>query len=429
MKKFFKYIFAIGLLLSLQAYADLSTLSGGFNLTETDEFHYDAATDGTKTSAQVAVDDIKRLGGKHVELNVRARMITGTGTEIVPVTKPADRANEAKRMIRLMKYIKDQGMTVGIRPIFFVVGPNGEFPYRQMMPDGTVKHWWHGNIQPSDPDRWFDSFRTYLDVYITIANIGKADEFTVGAELYSMTVGIEDQWMAHPHGFPGRWVSLLRYVKSKLPRAMLMYDINFTDDSNNDTDFQKSGGELERWRYRLVDLAKPTDPEEFKIWQDLVQFWRELDGIGIDMYRSLASRGQVPPTDYAQLVNLLRQRADSYASQVDTTWTEISLITEVEKKFYFKEIGYRSVENGFIDPFTFADNDPRINIAHQAAAYEAFLGAFWDAQWPWMGGVFFWDVSIDPKKNTGTDSGFSPIKKKQTEAIIMQRFQNATVLN
>lgn len=426
MKTIFKIILAIGLLLSGQAYADLKIgLSGGFNLTETDDFLYDAATDGTKTPAQVAVDNIKRLGGKHVELNVRARMTTGTGTEIIPVTKPADRADEAKRMIRLMKYIKERGMTVGIRPIFFVVGPNGEFPYHQIMPDGTRKHWWHGNIQPSDPNRWFDSFRTYLDVYITIANIGKADEFTVGAELYSMTVGIEDQWVAHPHGFPGRWIALLRYVKARLPKALLMYDINFTDDSNMDSDFQKSGGELERWRYRLVDLAEPTDPDQYKIWKDLVNFWRELDGVGIDMYRSLASSDQVPPTDYNQLVNLLRQRADSYASQVDTTWTEISLVTESEKKLYFKEIGYRSVENGFIDPFTFADNDPRVNIKHQAAAYEAFLGAFWDARWPWLGGVFFWDISVDPKKHQGTDSGFSPINKKQTENVIIPRFTGA----
>lgn len=422
MKKFFKYLLSLGLLLSVQAKADLANVSGGFNLTETDEFHYDASVDGTKTPAQVAVDHIKRLGGKHVELNVRARMITGTGTEIVPVTKPADRADEAKRMIRLMKYIKEQGMTVGIRPIFFVVGPNGEFPYYQIMPDGHRKHWWHGNIQPVDPDRWFDSFRTYLDVYITIANIGKADEFTIGAELYSMTVGIEDQWEEYQYGFPGRWLALLRYVKMKLPRAMLMYDINFTDDSNASGGFQKSGGELERWRYRLVDLANPTDPEELKIWQDLVQFWRELDGIGIDMYRSLASRGQVPPTNYNDLVKLLRQRADSYASQLDTAWTEISLVTEIEKKLYFKEIGYRSVQNGFIDPFTFADNDPRVNIMHQAAAYDAFFGAFWDAKWPWLGGVFFWDVSVDPSKHTGKDSGFSPVNKKQTEEVILRRF-------
>ena len=30
------------------------------------------------------------------------------------------------------------------------------------------------------------------------------------------------------------------------------------------------------------------DPEENQIWQNLVQFWTELDRIGIDMYRSFA---------------------------------------------------------------------------------------------------------------------------------------------
>ena len=81
------------------------------------------------------------------------------------------------------------------------------------------------------------------------------------------------------------------------------------------------------------------------------------------------------------------------------------------------------MQNGFIDPFTYADNDPRVNIAHQAAAYDAFLEAFWDAKWPWLGGVFFWDVSTDPSKNAGNDSGFSPVNKKQTEDVILRRFQ------
>ena len=60
MRKLFKYFIALGLLFSVQAYADLANVSGGFNLTETDDFHYDASIDGTKTPAQVAVDHIKR---------------------------------------------------------------------------------------------------------------------------------------------------------------------------------------------------------------------------------------------------------------------------------------------------------------------------------------------------------------------------------
>ena len=415
-----KLILVIAALMSLNATAQ----SGGFNLTESDTYIYDANANpaGPKTNAQIAVDKIKAINGKHIELNLRATMITGTGTEIIPVTKPAQRADEAKRLLRLIKYIKDQGMTVGLRPIFFVVGPAGEFPYFEKQADGTMKLWWHGNIQPSDPNRWFESFRTYLDSYLTVANIGKVDYFTIGAELYSMTVGIEDQWKQYPYGFPGRWLSLLRYVRAKIPKTKLMYDINFTDDSNTESGFAKSGGELERWRYRIVDLANPTDPMENQIWVDLCTFWRELDAIGIDMYRSLASKNQPIPNDQAKLIALLKQRTDSYATQLDTAWTEISLITEVEKKLYFKELGYRSVENGFIDPFLYDNNTGALNILHQTAAYEAFFSSFWDAKWPWFGGVYFWDVSVDPKRVGLGDSGFSPIGKGPTEDVIRKRF-------
>lgn len=413
------YVLILALFAALPSMAQI----GGFNLTENTGFNYDAAPAGqSKKPAQTAVDEIKRLGGKHVILNVRAIMKGPRSTEIVPVTPPAERASEAKRMIALMKYIKEQGLTVGIRPIFFVVGPNGEFPYFEKQADGTTKTWWHGNIQPSDPNRWFESFRTYLDQYITISSIGKADEFTVGAELYSMTVGVEDQWKEYPYGFPGRWLSLLRYVKTKLPKARLMYDINFTDDSNTQSGFAKSGGELERWRYRLVDLANPSNEAEAAIWNDLVSFWKELDAVGIDMYRSLASKNAVLPIQKEPLIATLKERTDSLATQLDNTLTEISLVTELEKPVIFKEIGFKSVDRGFIDPFDYASANGQVNMMHQSAAFEAFLSSFWDAKWPWFSGVIFWDIAVDPALQGTQDKGFSPLQKPESESVIIKRF-------
>lgn len=444
-------------------YSAYSKPLGGFNLTESDNFVFEAnPPEKEKSNAQKRVDEAKQLGTSHIILNLIGRMTTGTGNEVLPVTPPSQRGQEARRILSLIKYIQSQQMTVGLRPIFFVVGPQGEFPYFETVADGTKKLWWHGNIQPQDPNRWFDSFRTFLDSYISIARLGKVEEFTIGAELYSLTVGIEDQWKEHPYGFPGQWLSLLRYIRGKLPQARLMYDVNFTDDNNSESGFQKSGGELERWRYRLVDLANPSNEDEKKIWLDLVQFWSELDAIGIDMYRNLASRSQEIPTDYQKLIALLKQRADSYASQMDTTWFEISSTVNIEKPFIFKEVGYRSVEKGFIDPFTYVQSTGEIkfippyevfnflkkealvrapyrgffdrynlniasasplNLSHQAAALEAFLGAFWDAEWPWFGGVSFWDLPIDPIKHGPKDPGFSPLGKPLSEKAIQKRYQ------
>lgn len=406
--------------------ADLATASyvAGFNLTESDGFMYDAGTGNSpKTLAQEAVDNAKALGANHIILNVRATMKGPYSSEVNPVTLPAERSKETMRMARLIKYIQSQGMTVGIRPIFFVVGPNGEFPYIEKQTDGSMKVWWHGNIQPKDPNRWFESFRVYLDLYLTVAKLAKVDEFTIGAELYSMTVGVEDQWKEYPYGFPGRWLELLRYVRSKLPKARLMYDVNFTDDSVSGGGMSASGGEFERWRYRLVDLANPTNPEEAKIWEDLVSFWKELDAVGFDIYRSLASRNQQIPDDYVQVVEILKSRSDSYATQLDNGLTQIELTLDHHKAAIIKEIGFRSVEKGFIDPFAYA-GDGTVNLKHQSAAYQAVFESFWKPQWPWFNGINFWDIAVDPSKKGPEDIGFSPLGKPQTEQIVKQYYLN-----
>ncbi len=417
--KFLIFLF----LFSLQAHAQMKQISG-FNLTENGgTFVYDASADNnTLTEAQNRVLQARQLGANHIILNVRAKMIGGRSSEIIPVTPPSEKQKEAQRMVRLIKYIKSIGMSVGIRPIFFVVGPNGEFPYSELQSDGRLKLWWHGNIQPSDPNRWFESFRNYLDQYMLIAKLAQADEFTIGAELYSMTVGIEDQWPENPYGFPGRWLELLRYVRAKIPKAQLHYDINYTDDTVNNGALLKAGGEIERWRYRLVDLAEPEDPAQAQIWKDLVAFWTELDAIGIDMYRSLAGPTDLVPLETNSLVKLLRLRSDAYASQLDNILTEISIYLSHDKKIVLKEVGFRSVENGFIDPFTYA-GPGSYNEAHQYAAVRALFESFIDPQWSWFGGVNLWDLPIDPSLNGQGDTGFSPVGKKMTEDLIRKYYQ------
>lgn len=394
----------------------------GFNLIEEGEFVYDFDA-GKVLPAQTAVDQAKRLGANHIILNFKALMRGPYSNEVVPLTPPAERNSERQRVSRLVRYIKSQGMTVGFRPIFFVTGPQGEFPWIEKFPNGESRVWWHGNIQPQDPDRWFESFRVYLDLYIPLAKILHVEEFTVGAELYSMTVGIEDQWKEHPYGFPGRWLALLRYVRSKLPGVRLMYDINFTDDKVTMDGFDTTGGELERWRYRLVDLAQRQDPKEKAIWEDLKNFWLELDAIGLDVYRSLASHRDQLPTQYDALVRFLRIRTDAFATQIDSILSEISLTLGQEKPAIFKELGFRSVEKGFIDPFAYAGSGKPM-IEHQAAAYQAYFESFWRAGFSWFQGFNFWEISLDPKRAGPTDNGFSPVGKAKTEAVILQYFTN-----
>ncbi|MFM8268974.1 MAG: glycoside hydrolase family 113, partial [Pseudomonadota bacterium] len=202
----------------------------GATLTEVGDYVFDAAIgSGEKTAAQKMVDRSFEVGVRHLVLSPRAVMTHPRNSEIVPMTPPEKRADERKRMVRLISYIHSKGMTVGIRPIFFVIDGNGHTPYVETLPDGSKKEWWHGNIQPEQPNAWFESFKTYLDLYLPISAQTGVEEFTIGAELYSMTVGIEDQWKANPHGLPAQWVRLLSYARTKLPpTTRIMYDINFT---------------------------------------------------------------------------------------------------------------------------------------------------------------------------------------------------------
>ncbi len=400
-------------------FASSTEIIKGFNLVEGGGFIFDASINGRdKTPAQLAIDQAQRLGANHIILNVQASMKGPRANEVTAVIPPSGHRSQMQRIGRLISYIKAKNITVGLRTIFFVYGPDGEFPYVEKMPDGSYKVWWHGNIQPADPNRWFDSFKIYLDTYLTIARFNGVDEFTLGAELHSMTVGIHDDWPEHPYGFPGRWLALLRYARAKLGNHVrIMYDINFTDAVINMFGLPMPGGEFETWRYRLVDLANPRDPNENKIWQTLVSFWRELDAVGIDMYRSLASPQDVLPLEGNALVDLLKLRSNSFSVQMDTALREIAYTLGFEKNVIFKEIGFRSVEKGFIDPFNYALQGS-VNVLHQAVAYQAIFESFWAPNWPWFKGLNFWQISLDPAHSGQADGGFSPVNKLLTESVI-----------
>ncbi len=297
------------------------------------------------------------------------------------------------------------------------------------------RDWWHGNVEPEDVNRWFESFTQYLNLYLPIAKIGNVDEFTIGAELYSMTVGIEDTWDEQPYGFPQNWLKVLNYVKERLPRTCrIMYDINFTDDKVEAGGLDQHGGEFLRWKIRLVDFKeKAKTPQDKIIYESYVKLWKGLDAVGIDNYRSLATKQTAIPANYAALVKTLQQTSDRYVSQIELALLEIEN-TEAEvdgkvvpigrKDVILKELGFRSVTKSFIDPFVYAGNRGELNLEHQAAAYEATFKSFWNENLDWFKGIVFWDASIDLTKQGPEDLGFSPIRKPPVEKVLRTYFKD-----
>lgn len=412
---------ALGILSAFPAQAAIRTK--GFTITEIGTHRYDASLDpASKTEAQYIVDRLYAMGVRHINLSPRAVMRDPRGNFVELMTPAGELSWERDRYIRFINYVHGLGMTVGIRPIFFVVDGNGNIPYVENLVGGGYKVWWHGNIQPNDPAAWYASFRTYLETYMEIANAARAEEFTIGAELQSMTVGIGAEWPQHPQGFPRYLRELVSSARSKLySGARIMYDINYADDEVITTAGVEYGGEIVEWRKALVDDVANGLPASER-WQDLAAVWRGLDAIGLDMYRSLASATEVLPVTYPELVTRLRQSTDEFAMQMSDTLEAINNVTGVAKPMVLKEVGYRSVDRGFVDPFLYAGTGV-YNAEHQAAAFEAVMSSFFmNPTLKGFDGIVFWDASVDMSRHGTADLGFSPIGKGVSEGVLLKYF-------
>lgn len=377
----------------------------GISLTEIGDHLYDAAPAGSvKSEAQIMVDVLAQLGVRHLILSPRATQRDPRGSDIVPV----GRGEVRQRYLRLIDYVHGKGMTVGIRPLLFVVDAKGNTP----LVDGAGKIWWHGNIEPRDAAAWFASLRSYLDPFLEITAAGAVEEFTLGAELQSMTVGLPGITL----GAADECLSLLDHARASLPPSTrVMYDLNYTDVLHSAEDFTMVGGETALWTSIL--LGHEGHPDRDK----LARFWKGLDAVGIDMYRSLASDRERLPEDPAALIALLKRNAAAALADLDGRLDEIAAALGTDQRVSFKEVGYRSVTRGFVRPFEYAGNG-ELNVGHQAAAYEAFLGALDEITSPRFRGAVLWDASVSLRLHGPLDLGFSPIGKSETEAVIRRFF-------
>ena len=392
-------------------------LKKAMNLTTYQSWGYtvDSTPQGERVKSLIL--RLKAMGFNHLTFNVRAKMVTGQADDISSFVPVAEQATEERLLEETVDFAHANGFTTGIRPILLVVGPRGEFPYTK---NGVT--WWHGNIEPRDRTRWFSSLKTFHDRYMRLAARKQMVQYTIGAELHSMTTGLGDRRPKRPRGEPAMWTDMVKYAKSILgPKTEVVYDVNYTDQYVLQDGSRKLGGEFEQFRYEITrDYRKPQD---LKFQNELREFWSSLDVIGIDMYRALASRRSGHPAELTALAARLKTRADSHATQLDTSLLEIEVATGVAKNLELKEIGYRSVEGSFVDPASYESSGGRLSVLHQAGGWIAILDAFLAAQWPWFQGVHVWETNVDRDHHDPRDLGFSPLGKAESESVFQDFFR------
>lgn len=209
-----------------------------------------------------------------------------------------------------------------------------------------------GDIQPADRTKWFSSYESFIGFYADFAAKVEADLFAVGTELKSLS-GDTDPWRQIVAAVRGKYSGPLTYAAN---------------------------------------------------WDevDQVQFWDDLDLIGVDAYYPLASEGQTPTEEdlvaaWATPIGNLEATSDR--------WGKPILLTE---------IGYPTQADAAAHPFEVREGEPEDQAA-QATAYRAAFEAFADVDW--LRGMNWWAWRADPSNSENLAIDYPPEDKEAEDVL------------
>ena len=187
---------------------------------------------------------------------------------------------------------------------------------------------WRGAIQPLSPSTWFTSYEAMIDHYADLARQGGATMLVIGTELKTMSGA----------AYTGRWEQIVASVRRRF------------------------GG-------RLTYAANWNEYQQ-------VQFWGDLDYIGVDAYYPLSASGS--PTATSLLA------AWTSRGYVDALASESRAFG---KQVLFTEIGYRSIAGSTAHPNIW-DSGGSYDMNEEANAYQAAFQAFSGRSW--FAGMYWW---------------------------------------
>jgi len=138
-----------------------------------------------------------------------------------------------------------------------------------------------------------------------------------------------------------------------------------------------------------------------------VPFWKQLDYIGIDAYFPISEK-ETPTVEDAK--NGWKR------------WKEemISISTNTNKKIFFTEFGYRSMNHAGEAPWESDHTISNINLEAQSNLTSALFEEVWNEEW--FAGGFLWKWFINHNEVGGVeDNQFTP-QNKPVENIIREYF-------
>lgn len=193
---------------------------------------------------------------------------------------------------------------------------------------------WPGDIamqSEEDWSLWFESYREFILHYASLAERNGIEALCIGTELRTATTSHPDEWRR-----------IIREVR-EVYGGRLTYAANWHGE------------------------------------YDVIEFWDELDFIGVQAYFPLV--GHERPT----------------LDELEAGWsTHVEQLERVSHRFgkpiVFTELGYRSSPAAAIEPWSWPERSRGpsqvVDLETQAKCFEAFFGTFWNL--PWVRGAYVW---------------------------------------
>ena len=213
----------------------------------------------------------------------------------------------------------ERGLKVMLKPHIWLTRADGK--WRSDIKMNSEDHW----------DTWFQQYESMILHYARLAQKGRMEALCIGTELL------------HPSTiYPDKWRSIIMKIRSVYD-GQLTYAANFHD--------------------------------EF----EMIEFWSDLDFIGVQAYFPLTSK-LAPGKN--ELVRSWRKHSK--------TLEEIAV--KYQRPVIFTEVGYKNCTDAAIEPWIWPDQmsskSVSISDEFQADCYDAMFEVMWSKKW--FAGLFIW---------------------------------------
>lgn len=217
---------------------------------------------------------------------------------------------------------------------------------------------WRGVINPPNWDDWFDRYREFVLRFARIAEANRVEVMTVGSELIST------------EKYTDRWRNLIRDVR-KVYHGKLSYSSNW---------------------------------DHYKV----VEFWDELDLVGMTSYYKLASEPNPSLDTLLEAWQPIKRGV--------LRWQQ-----RVGKPLLFTEIGWCSQEGAASEPWNYFHKQKATpaGLEEQRNCYLAFLKTWADT--PEVGGMIWWEWNDD--RGGPEDYNYTP-RGKPAEKVLSDWLQS-----